>query len=36
MNNYLDAFKNAFLGTVDWTWKSIILKYLITPITFGA
>jgi len=26
MNNYLDAFKNAFLGTVDWTWKSIIFE----------
>ena len=26
MNNYLDAFKNAFLGTVDWTWKLIIFE----------
>ncbi|ARV07620.1 sterol desaturase [Polaribacter sp. SA4-10] len=26
MENYLDAFKNAFFGTVDWTWKSIIFE----------
>lgn len=26
MNDYLDAFTNAFLGTVDWTWKSIIFE----------
>ena len=24
MEKYLDAFINAFVGTVDWTWKSII------------
>ncbi|WP_397362650.1 sterol desaturase family protein [Olleya sp. R77988] len=24
MEKYLDAFVNAFMGTVDWTWKSII------------
>ena len=24
METYLTAFKNAFLGTVDWTWKSIL------------
>lgn len=24
MNEYIDAFKNAFLGTVQWTWKSIL------------
>lgn len=24
MKEYLDAFVNAFLGTVDWTWRSII------------
>ena len=23
MNKYLDAFVNAFNGTVDWTWRSI-------------
>jgi sterol desaturase/sphingolipid hydroxylase (fatty acid hydroxylase superfamily) len=26
MNKYLDAFINAFMGTVDWTWKSIIFE----------
>lgn len=26
MNNYFDAFINAFTGTVDWTWKSIIFE----------
>ncbi|MFD2566274.1 sterol desaturase family protein [Pseudotenacibaculum haliotis] len=26
MQDYLDSFKNAFLGTVDWTWKSIIFE----------
>jgi sterol desaturase/sphingolipid hydroxylase (fatty acid hydroxylase superfamily) len=26
MNNYLDAFINAFFGTIDWTWKSIIFE----------
>lgn len=24
MEVYVTAFKNAFLGTVDWTWKSIL------------
>ena len=27
MNKYLDAFVNAFAGTVDWTWKSIIFEF---------
>ena len=26
MNTYIEAFKNAFLGTIDWTWKSIIFE----------
>ena len=26
MNKYLDAFINAFNGTVDWTWKSITFE----------
>jgi len=26
MNKYLEAFVNAFTGTVDWTWKSIIFE----------
>ena len=26
MNKYIDAFINAFKGTVDWTWKSIIFE----------
>ncbi|WP_026837674.1 sterol desaturase family protein [Gillisia sp. JM1] len=26
MNKYLDAFINAFTGTVDWTWKSILFE----------
>lgn len=26
MNKYLDAFFNAFTGTVDWTWKSILFE----------
>ena len=26
MNKYFDAFLNAFNGTVDWTWKSIIFE----------
>ena len=24
MNRYIDAFINAFYGTIDWTWKSIL------------
>ena len=24
MDKYIEAFKNAFFGTIDWTWKSII------------
>jgi len=24
--NYFDAFYNALLGTIDWTWKSIIFE----------
>ena len=24
MENYLTAFKNAFFGSLDWTWKSIV------------
>ncbi len=23
---YIDAFVNAFLGTIDWTWKSILFE----------
>jgi sterol desaturase/sphingolipid hydroxylase (fatty acid hydroxylase superfamily) len=26
MEKYLNAFINAFIGTVDWTWKSIIFE----------
>ena len=26
MNTYLDSFVNAFNGTVDWTWKSILFE----------
>jgi len=26
MGKYLDAFVGAFMGTVDWTWKSIIFQ----------
>lgn len=26
MNKYVDAFINAFNGTVDWTWKSILFE----------
>jgi len=26
MKEYLDAFVNAFLGTVDWTWRSIVFE----------
>lgn len=26
MKKYLDAFINAFNGTVDWTWKSILFE----------
>ncbi|MFC4633146.1 sterol desaturase family protein [Dokdonia ponticola] len=26
MNRYIDAFINAFTGTVDWTWKSILFE----------
>ena len=26
MNRYIEAFVNAFNGTVDWTWKSIIFE----------
>ncbi|MBR9914696.1 MAG: sterol desaturase family protein [Algicola sp.] len=26
MNKYFDAFSNAFFGTIDWTWKSIIFE----------
>ncbi|MBT8265069.1 MAG: sterol desaturase family protein [Bacteroidia bacterium] len=26
MEKYLEAFKNAFLGTLDWTWKSILFE----------
>ena len=26
MEEYLVAFKNAFLGTIDWTWKSILFE----------
>ena len=26
MNNYLSAFKDAFLGTVSWTWDSILFE----------
>lgn len=24
MEKYLDAFVNSFMGSLDWTWKSII------------
>ena len=26
MNTYIESFRNAFLGTVDWTWKSILFE----------
>ncbi|WP_303317575.1 sterol desaturase family protein [Flavivirga abyssicola] len=26
MNTYIEAFSNAFTGTVNWTWKSILLE----------
>ena len=26
MKHYIDAFINAFNGTVDWTWKSILFE----------
>ncbi|AUP77433.1 sterol desaturase family protein [Flavivirga eckloniae] len=26
MNTYIEAFINAFLGTLDWTWKSICFE----------
>lgn len=26
MEKYVDGFINAFLGTVDWTWKSILFE----------
>jgi sterol desaturase/sphingolipid hydroxylase (fatty acid hydroxylase superfamily) len=26
MNKYIDAFVNSFMGTLDWTWKSIIFE----------
>lgn len=26
MQEYLDSFVNAFLGTVDWTWRSILFE----------
>ena len=26
MEKYLDAFINTFLGTLDWTWKSILFE----------
>lgn len=26
MEKYLDAFINAFTGTIDWTWKSILFE----------
>ncbi len=26
METYITAFKNAFIGTVDWTWKSILFE----------
>ena len=26
MEKYLNGFKNAFMGTVDWTWKSILFE----------
>ncbi|MFT5761896.1 MAG: sterol desaturase/sphingolipid hydroxylase (fatty acid hydroxylase superfamily) [Polaribacter sp.] len=26
MEKYITAFKNAFLGSVDWTWKSILFE----------
>ena len=26
MEKYLDAFVNAFMGTLDWTWKSILFE----------
>ncbi len=26
MEKYLDGFINAFMGTIDWTWKSILFE----------
>ncbi|MFQ3213089.1 MAG: sterol desaturase/sphingolipid hydroxylase (fatty acid hydroxylase superfamily) [Marivirga sp.] len=26
MNKYIEAFVNSFVGTVDWTWKSILFE----------
>ncbi len=26
MESYLEGFKNAVLGTIDWTWKSILFE----------
>lgn len=26
MERYLDGFINAFMGTIDWTWKSILFE----------
>jgi sterol desaturase/sphingolipid hydroxylase (fatty acid hydroxylase superfamily) len=26
MDKYLEAFSNAFFGTIDWTWRSIIFE----------
>jgi sterol desaturase/sphingolipid hydroxylase (fatty acid hydroxylase superfamily) len=26
MSKYIDAFTNAFLGTVDWTWRSLLFE----------
>jgi len=26
METYLEGFKNAFIGTIDWTWKSILFE----------
>ena len=26
MEKYFNAFGNAFMGTVEWTWKSIIFE----------
>ena len=26
MKKYLIGFKNEFLGTIDWTWKSIVFE----------
>ena len=26
MDNYIDAFINSFMGTISWTWKSILFE----------